>query len=63
MKIETIEKILLTFAQSFRYNNMGISGTNGMIILPSIIKAVNKWKKYVELKRKLRAILAKKGKE
>lgn len=62
MKIETIEKILLTFAQSFRYN-MGISGTNGMIILPSIIKAVNKWKKYVELKRKLRAILAKKGKE
>ncbi len=42
---------------------MGISGTNGMIILPSIIKAVNKWKKYVELKRKLRAILAKRGKE
>jgi hypothetical protein len=32
-------------------------------MLPSVLKAVSKWKKFTLLKKKLRAILAKKGKE
>lgn len=33
-----------------------------MIILPSVFKAIQKWKQFTLLKRKLRAILSKKNK-
>lgn len=32
-------------------------------MLPSVLKAISKWKNFTRLKKKLRAILAKKGKQ
>lgn len=54
--------MFLSLTQALRYHKFGISPTNGMIILPYILKVVEKWRKYVLLKKKLRAILSKKGK-
>ena len=60
-KIEVIEKIITAVAESNRFKNAIIT-KNTFQMLPSVLKAVTKWKHFTKLKRKLRAILANKGK-
>lgn len=62
MKIETIERVLMGVVQAKRYRHKRAENSTELGFLPSVIKAVSKWKEFTLLKRKLRAILTKKGK-
>ena len=62
--IECIERIFKGIGESLMYSQKDLTSIDAEdLAKPSVVKAAKKWLEYTRLRRKLRAILAKKGKE